>query len=49
MKEMDHMFGSDEPPLKSRRNGLSLQSKIEEAFDNCWFTIVPLDFIATTP
>lgn len=49
IKEMDHMFGSDEPPLTSRRNGLSLYSKIEEAFDNCWLTIVPLDSVAATP
>ena len=48
-KEMGHMFGSDEVPLTSRRNGLSLQSKIEEAFDNCWITIVPLDSVASTP
>ena len=48
-KEMDHMFGSDEPPLTSRRNGLSLHAKIEEAFDNCWITIVPLGSVATSP
>lgn len=41
-KDMAHMFGGDEPPLTSKRNGLSLQSKIEEAFDNCWLAIVPL-------
>ena len=48
-KEMGHMFGSDEAPLTSRRNGLSLQTKIEEAFDDCWITIVPLDSVASTP
>ena len=48
-KEMGHMFGSEEPPLTSRRNGLSLQTKIEEAFDNCWVAIVPLDSVASTP
>ena len=48
-KEMSHMFGSDEPPLTSQRNGLSLHSKIEEAFDNCWVAIVPLDSVASTP
>ena len=49
IKELGHMFGSDEPPLTSRRNGLSLNSKIEEAFDNCCVTIVPLDTVASTP
>ena len=29
------MFGSDEPPLTSRRNGLDLQKNIEKAFDIC--------------
>ena len=48
-KEMGHMFGSDEPPLTSRRNGLSLQGKIEEAFDNCWVAIVPLESVTSTP
>ena len=48
-KEMNHMFGSDEAPLESKRNGLSLHEKIEEAFDNCWVTIVPLDTVACTP
>ena len=48
-KGMGHMFGSDEVPLTSRRNGLSLHNKIEEAFDNCWITIVPLDSVASTP
>ena len=43
------MFGSDEPPLTSRRNGLSLHDKIEEAFDNCEVTIVPFDTVASTP
>ena len=49
IKEMGHMFGSDEPPLTSRRNGLSLQAKIEEAFDNCWVTIVPIGSVASIP
>ena len=49
IKEMGHMFGSDEPPPTSRRNGLSLQAKIEEAFDNCWVAIVPLGSVASTP
>ena len=48
-KEMAHMFGSDKPSLISRRNGLSLQSKIEEAFDNCWILIVPIDPFQTIP
>ena len=48
-KDMAHMFGSDEPPLTSRRNGLSLQTKIEEAFDNCWIIIVPVDSVESTP
>lgn len=47
-KEMAHMFGSDEPPLTSRRNGLSLQKKIEEAFDNCWIVIVPEVTVTST-
>ena len=48
-KEMSHMFGSDEAPLTSQRNGLSLHYMIEEAFDNCWVAIVPLDSVASTP
>ena len=48
-KDMGHMFGSDEPPLSSKRNGLSVQAKIEECFDNCWIVIVPVDSVASTP
>jgi hypothetical protein len=48
-KDLAHMFGSDEPPLTSRRNGLSLQKKLEEAFDNCWIAIVPDGSIEPTP
>ncbi|MCJ1455417.1 hypothetical protein MMC28_005772 [Mycoblastus sanguinarius] len=48
-KEIAHMFGSEEPPLLSKRNGLSLQTKIEEAFDNCWVVIVPEDSVKSTP
>ena len=48
-KELSHMFGSDEPSLTSRKNGLSLHKTIEEAFENCWVTIVPLDSVASTP
>ena len=48
-KDIAHMFGSDEPPLTSKRNGLSLQSKIEEAFDNCWIAIVPVDPVESNP
>ncbi|MCJ1456924.1 hypothetical protein MMC28_007290 [Mycoblastus sanguinarius] len=48
-KEMAHMFGSDEPPLLNKRNGLSLQAKIEEAFDNCWVVIVPEYSVKSTP
>ena len=43
------MSGSDEPLLSSKRNGLILQKKVGEAFDNCWITIVPVDSIASTP
>ena len=49
VKETAHMFGSDESLLTSRRNGLSLHAKIEEAFDNCWVVIVPLDSVASFP
>ena len=49
VKDMAHMFGSDEPPLTSRRNGLTLQKKIEEAFDNCWIAIVPVDSVESIP
>ncbi|KAF6227153.1 hypothetical protein HO133_008595 [Letharia lupina] len=48
-KDTAHMFGSDEAPLTSRRNGLSLQKKIEEGFDNCWITIVPVDSVESSP
>ena len=34
---------------KVKGNGLSLQRKIEEAFDNCWIVIVPVDSVASTP
>ena len=49
VKSTTHMFGSDEPALMSKRNGLSLQSKIEEAFDNSWLVIVPAESIDVTP
>ncbi len=49
LKSTAHMFGSDEPPRTSKRNGLSLQTKIEEAFDNCWVVIVPAESIDVTP
>ena len=49
VKDMAHIFGSDEPPLTSKRNGLSFQKKIEEAFDNCWIVIVPVDSVEYTP
>lgn len=48
-KDMAYMFGGDEPPLTSKRNGLSLQTKIEQAFDDCWVTIVPVDSVECTP
>ena len=48
-KEMAHVFGSDEPPLTSKRNGLSLQTKIEEAFNNCWIAIVPVNSVESNP
>ena len=48
-KEMAHMFGSNESPLTSERNGLSLQTKIEEAFDNCWIVIVPMNSVEASP
>ena len=48
-KAMGHMFGSLEPPLTSRRNGLGLQTKIEKAFDKCWLAIVPSGSIDATP
>ena len=44
-KNMAHMFGSDKPPLKSRSNGLNLQTKIREASDNCWVVILSLDLV----
>ena len=46
---MGHMFGSDEPPLSSKRNRLSVQAKIEECFDNSWTVIVLVDSVASTP
>lgn len=48
-RQMAHMFGSDEPPLTSKRNGLSLHNKIENAFDNCWVVIVPIDSVKSVP
>ena len=48
-KDMAYMFGGDEPPLTSKRNGLSLQTKIEQAFDDCWITIVPVDSVESNP
>lgn len=48
-KHLAHMFGGDEAPLQSQRNGLSLQKKLEEGFDNSWFTIVPLNTIDKNP
>ena len=48
-KDMAHTFGSDEPPLAGKRNGLSLQKKIEEGFDNCWIVVVPFDSVEPNP
>lgn len=42
-------FGSDEPSLTSRRNGLSLHRKIKAVVDNCWIAIVPDGSIDDTP
>lgn len=33
--DMAYMFGGDESPLTSKRNGLSLQQKIEQGLDDC--------------
>ena len=49
MKSLTHIFGSDEHALTSKRNGLSLQTKIEEAFDNSWVVIVPAESVEATP
>lgn len=48
-RALGQMFGTDEDPLVSPRNGLSLQSKIEEGFDNGWIAIVPVNDVAATP
>lgn len=48
-KEMGHMLGSDERPLTSGRNRLSLQTRIEETFDNCWIVIVPANLVESNP
>ena len=48
-KDLAYMFGSEEAPLTSPRNGLSLYAKIEEGFDNCWIVIVPIDSVASVP
>ncbi|KAL9032102.1 MAG: hypothetical protein Q9180_006700 [Flavoplaca navasiana] len=48
-KELAYLFGSNEPPLTSPRNGLSLQAKLEEAFDNCWVVIVPDGTVESIP
>ncbi|KAI4234177.1 MAG: hypothetical protein L6R40_006836 [Gallowayella cf. fulva] len=48
-KDLAYLFGSDEPPLTSKRNGLSLQTKIEEAFEKCWVVIVPDDTTESIP
>ncbi|KAL8644093.1 MAG: hypothetical protein Q9226_007938 [Calogaya cf. arnoldii] len=48
-KELAYLFGSDEPPLTSPRNGLSMQAKLEEAFDNCRIVIVPDGTVESVP
>lgn len=48
-KDMAHMLCSDELPLTSRRNGLSLHKLLEAAFDNCWIAIVPDGSITPIP
>lgn len=47
-KEFAYMFGAD-GSFASKRNGLSLQHRIGEAFDNCWLTIVPIETVQATP
>lgn len=48
-RELGHMFGSDQNPLKNPRNGLSMHKNIEEAFDNCWVVVVPLGSLKPVP
>ena len=40
-RETDYLFGSDEHPSRSRRNGLFLLKTIETAWDNGMIAIVP--------
>lgn len=49
IRDMAHMFGSDEPPLTSPRNGLSLQTDLEMAFDRCDIAVVPDGSEKSTP
>jgi hypothetical protein len=48
-KDLAYIFGGDETPLTSPRNGFSLQIMIEEAFDKSWITIVPADSVESIP
>lgn len=43
------MFDSDQAPLTSGNNGLSLREMIVEAFDDCRIAIVPVNSILSAP
>ena len=43
------MFGTSDTALLNDRNALFMHGKLEEAFDNSWFTIIPPRSITANP
>lgn len=48
-KNLAYIFGANDAALASVRNGIIMNSKFEEAFDNGWVTIVPDGSVEATP
>jgi hypothetical protein len=48
-KNLAYIFGANDAALTSVRNGIIMNSKFEEAFDNGWVTIIPDGSVEVTP
>jgi hypothetical protein len=48
-KNLAYIFGANDAALASVRNGIIMNCKFEEAFDNGWVTLVPDGSVESTP
>ncbi|KAI9697211.1 MAG: hypothetical protein M1836_004775 [Candelina mexicana] len=48
-RELEYLFGTGDAALSDKRNGLTMNRVVEEAFDNGHLTIVPWSTVASTP